>query len=143
MADNKVIFGTESGSIKITGKPKEATFFGFLLLMLREAIEPVALAIGISLLYTRYESVADILQETMQSPISAIFSDSEAHPMIYFSIALVFVAWIFYKSWKLKEDKLSEREKRIRDQELKDALVNINKTLNKIDSKLGGGKNEL
>ena len=128
------LYKSESGLTTIKGRAPETTFWGYILLMLREAIEPIALALGISLLYTRFESVSNTVSQTKQSLWSAIYADSEAHPMIYFALAIVFIAWIFYKAWKLKDERIRDRELKADNSEIKNTLAEMNTTLKSISS---------
>lgn len=120
-------FTSESGLTTIKGKPLKTTFLGFCLIMLREAIEPIILALGVSLLYSRIQSIWEITQSESRSWMSVAISDSEEHPMIYFLIAIVFVAWIFYRAWKVSGEQKQSRE-------LKDALTGLRETMDGLRS---------
>lgn len=131
----EILYRSESGLITIKGRRPD-TSLGFLFIVLREAIEPIVLAVGLSLLYSRLQAVLDVVQSDDLGFISALSTDFRVYPMIYVLIIVVLIAWVIYKSWKLKDD-------RLRDRAFVDALNGIQKTLDEMGRSLKNieGKN--
>ena len=126
----------------ITGK-KEPWYsnpvVSFFLVALREAIEPIFLVVGFTLLFTRLKAVGAMAQQPSSNFILAANADQEAHPMIYLLIIFVFLGWLGYRMWKVSKDDTHEyrvlealNRSEVRDQKMISVLEDIREILTEI-----------
>lgn len=94
--------------VKDMGK---VSFWKFLFIIARDAfVEPILLASGLALLFSRIQSICwDVYASTGTQNIGdilrAVKADWEADPMIYYILLGIFLLWLFYKGWKLKQER--------------------------------------
>jgi hypothetical protein len=89
-------------------------FWKYLLFMFQAAIEPIFLTSGLALLFYRFYSVCEEVYVSTGSQnigdiLQALNHDMESDPLIYWVLVGIFVVWILYRAWVLKQRLLQDK----------------------------------
>jgi hypothetical protein len=89
----------------------KVSFGKYLFILARDVlVEPILFTSGLALLFSRIQSICwDVYASTGEQNIGdilrAINADWEADPMIYYILLGIFLIWLFYRGWRLKQER--------------------------------------